>query len=81
MNTLIFDIETVPDTELGRRLYELRDLDDAAVADAMFTRRRQETGSDFLSHEQHRVVAISVVMRSRESLKIWSLGEEGASRS
>ncbi len=78
MNTLIFDIETVPDTELGRRLYELRGLDDAAVADAMFTRRRQETGSDFLSHEQHRVVAISVVMRSRESLKIWSLGEEGS---
>ncbi len=78
MNTLIFDIETVPDTDLGRRLYELHDLDDAAVADAMFTRRRQETGSDFLSHEQHRIVAISVVMRSRESLKIWSLGEESS---
>ena len=45
----------------------------------MFTKRRQETGSEFLSHEQHRVVAISVMMRSRESLKVWSLGDEGSS--
>ena len=45
----------------------------------MFTKRRQETGSEFLSHEQHRVVAISVVMRSRDSLKVWSLGDEASS--
>ena len=77
--TLVFDIETVPDTELGRRLYGLKDLSDEQVAQIMFTKRRQETGSEFLSHEQHRVVAISVVMRSRDSLKVWSLGEEGSS--
>jgi len=28
VNTLVFDIETVPDTELGRRLYQLKDLSD-----------------------------------------------------
>ncbi len=78
MNTLVFDIETVPDTDLGRRLYGLHDLSDEQVAQIMFTKRRQETGSEFLSHEQHRVVAISVVMRSRDSLKVWSLGDEGA---
>jgi len=79
MNTLIFDIETVPDTDLGRRLYDLHDLSDEHVAQIMFTKRRQESGSEFLSHEQHRVVAISVVMRSRDSLKVWSLGEEASS--
>jgi predicted PolB exonuclease-like 3'-5' exonuclease len=78
MNILVFDIETVPDTALGRRLYGLHDLSDEQVAEVMFTKRRQETGSDFLSHEQHRVIAISVAMRSRDSLKIWSLGEEGS---
>lgn len=78
MNTLVFDIETVPDTALGRRLYDLHDLSDEQVGQIMFTRRRQETGSEFLSHEQHCVVAISVVMRSRDSLKVWSLGEEGS---
>ena len=78
MNTLVFDIETVPDTELGRRLYDLKGLSDEQVGQIMFTKRRQENGSDFLSHEQHRVVAISVVMRSRDSLKVWSLGDEGS---
>jgi 3'-5' exonuclease len=78
MNTLIFDIETVPDTALGRRLYGLENLTDEQVGRIMFTKRRQEVGSEFLSHEQHRVVAISVVMRSRDSLKVWSLGDEGS---
>jgi predicted PolB exonuclease-like 3'-5' exonuclease len=76
MNTLVFDIETVPDTDLGRRLYGLSGLSDQQVGQIMFTKRRQETGSEFLSHEQHRVVAISVVMRSRDSLKVWSVGDE-----
>jgi predicted PolB exonuclease-like 3'-5' exonuclease len=79
VNTLVFDIETVPDTDLGRRLYGLKGLSDEHVAQIMFTKRRQETGSEFLSHEQHRVVAISVVMRTRDSLKVWSLGDEGSS--
>lgn len=79
MNVLVFDIETVPDTDLGRRLYGLHGLSDEQVAQIMFAKRRQETGSEFLSHEQHRVVAISVVMRSRDTLKVWSLGEEGSS--
>ncbi len=79
MNTLVFDIETVPDTDLGRRLYNLHNLTDDEVGEVMFARRRQETGVEFLSHEQQRVVAISVVMRSRDSLKVWSLGDEGSS--
>ncbi|MDB6083267.1 MAG: Polysaccharide biosynthesis protein [Gammaproteobacteria bacterium] len=78
MNTLVFDIETVPDTDLGRRLYGLENLSDEQVAQIMFTKRRQDTGQEFLSHEQHRVVAISVVMRTRDTLKVWSLGEESS---
>jgi predicted PolB exonuclease-like 3'-5' exonuclease len=79
VNTLVFDIETVPDTALGRRLYGLHDMSDEQVGEIMFAKRRQETGSDFLSHEQHRVIAISVVMRSRDTLKVWSLGDESSS--
>jgi predicted PolB exonuclease-like 3'-5' exonuclease len=79
MNTLVFDIETVPDTNLGRRLYGLHDLSDQQVGQIMFTKRRQDTGSEFLSHEQHRVVAISVAMRAGDSLKVWSLGDETSS--
>ncbi|MBV6416193.1 MAG: hypothetical protein CMLOHMNK_00724 [Steroidobacteraceae bacterium] len=78
MNVLVFDIETVPDVALGRRALGLEGLPDGDVAKAMFTRRRQQTGSDFLPHEQHRVVAISCVLRSRDSLRVWSLGDPQA---
>ena len=64
MNTLVFDIETVPDVALGRRLHDLEGLADAQVAKAMFALRRQDTGGEFLPLEQHRVVAISCVLRS-----------------
>jgi predicted PolB exonuclease-like 3'-5' exonuclease len=78
MNVLVFDIETVPDTAYARRIYALRDLTDEQVGRIMFAKRRQETGSDFLSHEQHRIIAISVLMRTRDTLKLWSLGDENS---
>jgi predicted PolB exonuclease-like 3'-5' exonuclease len=78
-STLVFDIETIPDLELGRRLFDLHDLPDSQVAKAMFAQARQRTGSEFLPHEQHRVVAISCVLRRGDTLKIWSLGDEQAS--
>lgn len=74
MNSLIFDIETVPDTELGARILELENIADEDIARAMFFRRAQETGSEFLPLYQHRVVAISVVLRNGEDFAVWSLG-------
>lgn len=79
MNVLVFDIETVPDVDLGRRLFGLEGLDDKHVADVMFQKQRQESGSDFLRHHMHRVVAIAAVLRSGERVKVWSLGEEDSS--
>ena len=75
MNTLVFDIETVPDVAFGRRLHGLAGLADAQVAKAMFALRRQHTGADFLPPEQHRVVAISCALRRGESFTVWSVGE------
>lgn len=78
MTTLVFDIETVPDVDFGRRHLGLDGLSDEAVAQAMFALRRERAGHDFLPLHQHRVVAIACVMRSREGLKLWSLGDESA---
>jgi predicted PolB exonuclease-like 3'-5' exonuclease len=76
MNILVFDIETVPDIETGKRLYDLNGLSDKEVAEVMFSRRRQETdgASDFLRLHLHKVVAISVVLSTRDKLNVWSLG-------
>ena len=78
MNWLVFDIETVPDVELGRRVYGLEGLSDAQVARAMFAQARAASGSEFLPHEQHQVVAIACALRTREQFRIWSLGEPDA---
>ena len=76
MNILVFDIETVPDLDSGRRLYQLQGLSDEDTAAAMFKIRRQQTdnASDFLRLHLHRVAAISVVLETRDSVSVWSLG-------
>jgi hypothetical protein len=79
MNTLVFDIETVPDVAFGRRLYDLGALPDEQVARAMFALRRQDRGGDFLPLEQHRVVAISCALRKGDGFTLWSVGETTAS--
>ena len=79
MNVLVFDIETIPDVETGRRIYELGELSDEDVARVMFNKRREQTGeSEFLRHHLHRVCAISVVLRQGNSVKVWSIGDENS---
>ena len=75
MAIFVFDIETIPDVEFGRRLYGLEGLSDKNVAYVMQTRKRQDSGTEFLSLEQQQVVAISVALRTRDTFKIWSLGD------
>jgi len=79
MTTLAFDIETVPDVELGRRLYGLEGIPDEDVAKAMTFRQLQATGSDFLPLHQQRVIAIAIVMRRQDELKVLSLGTPDSS--
>lgn len=78
MNVLVFDIETVPDVENGRKLYDLAGLNDEETALAMMQLRRQETGRDMMRYHLQKIVAISVVFRSESDFKIWTLGEEQA---
>jgi predicted PolB exonuclease-like 3'-5' exonuclease len=78
LNILAFDIETVTDVDLGRRLNCHDGLDDAGVAKVMFAKQRQNRQSEMLPLPQQRVVAISAVMRSRDGLRVFSLGEEAS---
>ena len=79
MNIFVFDIETVPDVATGRRLYDIDDLDDKNVARVMFHKRAEESGgSEFLRHHLHRIVAISVVLRTADRFKVWTLGDPDA---
>ena len=74
MRWLTFDIETVPDTELGGQLLGFEGVSAEDTAKAMAFNSMQERGTDFLPLYQHRVVAISAAWRSNEEFRIWSLG-------
>lgn len=78
MNIFVFDIETVPDVENGRRWLSLTGASDEDVAQAMRSLAKESNGSEFLKHPWHKVIAISAVFRKGDTLKIWSLGEESA---
>ena len=78
MHCFSFDIETIPDVELGRELLDLDGLSDEDVATAMMFKREQAVGHDFLPLHQHRIAAISVTFRTADTFKVWSLGDESS---
>ena len=76
MSILVFDIETVPDVEAGRKLFDLDGLSDEDVGSAMFAIRRAKVGNDFLPHYLQKIIAISLVLSQGSQLKVWSLGDK-----
>ena len=76
-DVLAFDIETVPDADLGRRLYNLSDdLSDEDVVRAMEQLRMQKTGGHmFQPLYLQKVVCISVVYHTESVLLAKSLEE------
>ena len=76
MHCFSFDIETIPDVDFGRQQMGLDGLSDEDIATAMYFKRQQAVGHDFLPLHQHRIVAISVALRTADSFKVWTLGDE-----
>ena len=74
--TLVFDIETIPDLEGGARILGLENADEETVWEALRARQRFQRGHEFMPAHLQRVVAISCVMRSADSLQCWSIGDE-----
>ena len=59
---LVFDIETVADTEAARRIYpQLAELNDADALSALTALRLQEAGHDCMRLPLQRIVCISAL--------------------
>jgi hypothetical protein len=68
---LVFDLETVPDVAGLRRLRpQWQALADAEVAEHAFAERREKTGSDFLQHHFHRIVAVGCAFRDDNGFRV-----------
>jgi predicted PolB exonuclease-like 3'-5' exonuclease len=74
--TLVFDIETIPDTDGLRILNDLpQEISAEDIANIALHQRRQQNGTDFLPLHQHRICAISCALREGSNFKVWTLGD------
>ncbi len=71
MSLLFLDIATIPDFELGARLYNLHDLSEKDIARAVFTKSR-ETGVDLEILDPHmlQIAAISVLLQDENGIRL-----------
>lgn len=75
---LVFDIETVPDLETGKRLYpSISELDDDDALTALIAMRQAEAGNDFMRLPLHKIACLSFlwVEHGQFTLKSLSLNE------
>ena len=71
---LVFDIETIADTEGARRIYpQLADLNDADTLSALTAIRTQEAGHDFMRLPLQRIVCISALYIKDGQFSLFSL--------
>ncbi len=71
---LVFDIETIADTDAARRIYpQLADLNDADTLSALTAIRTQEAGHDFMRLPLQRIVCISALYVKDGKLSLFSL--------
>ena len=71
---LVFDIETVADTDAARRIYpQLAELNDADTLSALTAIRIQEAGHDFMRLPLQRIVCISALYIKDGTFSLFSL--------
>jgi hypothetical protein len=74
--TLVFDLETIPDIEGLRRLYQWdAEVSDAEVAERAFAARKELTGTNFLPHHLQRVAVVGCVFRDDKGFRVRCLGQ------
>lgn len=78
MDILVFCINTIPDIDGARRIYDLHGLSDEDVAKAILHKRRQQADTELLPHHLQKIVAISAVLSRTGRFRVWSLGDEAS---
>ena len=81
MNILVFDIETIPDIDSGKKIFNLDDLSEENVVQVMQNHRYQQSDgkTEFLQLYLHKIVSISVILKTSDKINVWSLGNTSSS--
>jgi 3'-5' exonuclease len=76
--TLCFDIETIPDIENARLIYDIdQSLNEEDAWNIIRMKRMEKSGTDFLPHYLQKIIAISLVYQDHQQIKITTLGQDG----
>ena len=71
---LVFDIETIPDVAIGKRLYpELAELSDNEAMSQLMTLREQDVGNPFMPLPLHKIACLSVLWVAGGKMTLKSL--------
>jgi len=70
---IVFDIETIPDLDFGKKFLNLEGLNDEDIGKSMFFQQQQKTGIEFLPYDLHQIIAISILTNDSGNLDIKSL--------
>ena len=72
MKTIIFDIETIPDLDYGRKQMNLDGLSDADIGRSMFFQQLQNHGHEVLPIELQKIITISFVTERNGDIELSS---------
>lgn len=75
MSVIYLDIATIPDFELGARLYNLHELSEEDIARVMVTKSREnDINRGVIGQHMQRLLSIAVLMQDDNGIKTWSVG-------
>ena len=72
MKTIVFDVETIPDLEYGKKNMNLDGLSDEDIGRSMFFQQLQKKGDDFLPIDLHEIVTISCIAEENGTIELKS---------
>ena len=72
MKTIIYDIETIPDLDFGRKHMNLDGLSDEDIGRSMFFQQLQQHRSEFLPINLHKIITISFVTEHKGDIELSS---------
>ncbi|WP_324286899.1 3'-5' exonuclease, partial [Helicobacter pylori] len=78
----VFDIETIPNIELCKKHFELKEDDVLKICELSFEKQKEKSGSEFLPLYLHEVISIAAVIGDdyAKFVKVGNFGQKHESR-
>ena len=72
MKTIVFDVETIPDLDYGKKNMNLDGLSDEDIGRSMFFQQLQKKGDEFLPIDLHKIITVSCIAEENKTVELRS---------